>query len=60
MSTVTKTFNYTGTLQQATIPAGTTSIDIYLWGGGGGGGSSDAGGPGGSGCLLYTSPSPRD
>ena len=47
MPAVTKTFNYTGTLQQATIPPGTASVDVYLWGGAGGGGSSDAGGPGG-------------
>ena len=53
MTTVTKTFNYTGTLQQADIPAGTTSIDIYLWGGAGGGGSSDAGGPGGPGAAGH-------
>ena len=39
MTTVTKTFNFTGTLQQADIPAGTTSIDIYLWGGAGGAGA---------------------
>ena len=40
MPTVTKTFTYSGTLQQATIPAGTTSIDIYLWGGAGGAGGA--------------------
>ena len=53
MVAVVKTFNYTGTLQQATIPAGTTSIDLYLWGGAGGGGSSDAGGPGGTGAAGH-------
>ena len=42
MPTVTKTFTYSGTLQQATIPAGTTSIDIYLWGGAGGAGGAGA------------------
>ena len=41
MVAVVKTFNYTGTVQDATIPAGTTSIDIYLWGGAGGCGGSD-------------------
>ena len=46
MATVTKTFDYSGTLQQATIPPGTTSIDIIIWGGAGGGGGADAGGPG--------------
>ena len=53
MPTVVKTFNYTGTLQQATIPAGSTSIDVYLWGGAGGGGGSDAGGPGGTGAAGH-------
>ena len=43
MAAVTRTFNFTGTLQQATIPPGTTSIDVHLWGGAGGGGGSDAG-----------------
>ena len=52
MPTVVKTFNYTGTLQQATIPAGSTSIDVYLWAGAGGGGGSDAGGPGGTGAAA--------
>jgi len=53
MVAVVKTFNYTGTLQQASIPAGTTSIDVHLWGGAGGGGSSDAGGPGGTGAAGH-------
>jgi hypothetical protein len=53
MVAVVKTFNYTGTLQQTTIPAGTTSIDVYLWGGAGGGGGSDAGGPGGRGAAGH-------
>ena len=53
MPTVVKTFTYTGTLQQANIPAGTTSIDVYLWGGAGGGGGSDAGGPGGTGAAGH-------
>ena len=53
MVAVVKTFNYTGTLQQATIPPGTTSIDVYLWGGAGGGGGSDAGGPGGVGAAGH-------
>ena len=50
MVQVVRTFNFTGTLQQADIPPGTTTIDLYLWGGAGGGGSSDAGGPGGTGA----------
>jgi hypothetical protein len=53
MVAVVKTFNYSGTLQQAVIPPGTTSIDVYLWGGAGGGGGSDAGGPGGVGAAGH-------
>jgi hypothetical protein len=53
MPTVIKKFQYTGTLQQTTIPAGTTSVDMYLWGGGGGAGGSDAGGPGGNGAAGH-------
>ena len=53
MVTVVKTFNYSGTLQQAVIPAGTTSIDVHLWAGGGGAGGSDAGGPGGTGAAGH-------
>ena len=52
MPALSNTFLYSGTLQQVVIPAGTTSIDVYLWGGGGGGGSSDAGGPGGVGAAA--------
>ncbi len=37
MAAIVRTFNYTGTLNQATIPPGTTSIDVHLWGGAGGG-----------------------
>jgi len=53
MAAVVKTFNYTGTLNTVTIPAGTTSIDVHLWGGAGGGGGSDAGGPGGTGAAGH-------
>ena len=53
MVAVVKTFNYSGTLNTTTIPPGTTSIDVYLWGGAGGGGSSDAGGPGGTGAAGH-------
>ena len=53
MATVVKTFNYTGTLQQAIIPPGTQSIDVHLWGGAGGGGGGDRGGPGGSGAAGH-------
>ena len=48
MVAVVKSFIYTGTLQEATIPAGTTSIDMYLWGGAGGGGGGDDGRRGGT------------
>ena len=53
MVAVVKTFNYTGTLNTTTIPAGTTSIDVHLWGGAGGGGGSDSGGPGGVGASGH-------
>ena len=53
MATVVKTFNYSGTLNQTVVPAGTTSIDVHLWGGAGGGGGADAGGPGGSGAAGH-------
>ena len=54
MVAVVKTFNYTGTVQEATVPPGTTSIDVYLWGGGGGGGGNDSrvGGPGTGGHFM--------
>ena len=35
MPTITKTFAYTGTTQQATIPAGAASVTFHIWGGGG-------------------------
>ena len=48
MVAIVNKFSYTGTVQEVTIPAGTQSIDIYLWGGAGGGGGPDdnPGGPG--------------
>lgn len=54
MATVVKTFLYTGTLQQANIPPGTTSIDVHLWGGAGGGGGPDRanGGTGAAGHYV--------
>lgn len=40
----TQTFNYTGSSQTFTVPAGVTSITVSAWGGGGaGGGSTNAG-----------------
>ena len=53
MPSVTKTFDYTGTVQSVVIPAGTTSIDLFLWGGAGGGGGGDAAGPGRSGAAGH-------
>ena len=47
MPTIIKKFQYSGLLNKITIPAGTTSVDMYLWGGAGAGGGGDAGGPGG-------------
>ena len=54
MPTTTKTFTYTGTVNQLVIPAGTTTIDMYLWGGSGGGGGNDsqAGGSGAAGHFV--------
>ena len=60
MVAIVNKFSYTGTVQEVTIPAGTQSIDIYLWGGAGGGGGPDdnPGGPGTGGQhvkhLAYT------
>ncbi len=48
MVAIVNTFTYTGTVNHVTIPAGTESIDMYLWGGAGGGGGNDQG-PGGVG-----------
>ena len=53
MPTVIKKFQYSGTLNQVSIPAGTTTVDMYLWGGGGAGGGADAGGSGGSGTAGH-------
>lgn len=53
MPTITKTFLYTGTTQQVEIPAGTTSMDISIWGGAGGGGGPDAAGAGASGAAGH-------
>ena len=41
MVAIVNKFSYTGTVQEVTIPAGTQSIDIYLWGGAAGGGGPD-------------------
>ena len=38
MPTIIKKFQYSGLLNTITIPAGATSVDMYLWGGAGAGG----------------------
>ena len=53
MPTIIKKFQYSGLLNTLTIPAGTTSVDMYLWGGAGAGGGADSGGPGGSGAAGH-------
>tara|TARA_R110002110_G_scaffold18729_5_gene78429 strand:- start:2484 stop:3932 length:1449 start_codon:yes stop_codon:yes gene_type:complete len=53
MPTIIKKFQYSGLLNTITIPAGATSVDMYLWGGAGAGGGGDAGGPGGSGAAGH-------
>ncbi len=49
------TYNYTGSIQTYTVPAGVTSINVWLWGAGGAGadraGSGNAG-AGGSGAFV--------
>ena len=50
MPTEVKTFQYSGTTQALTIPAGTTSMAVFLYGGGGGGGAGDQAGPGRAGA----------
>lgn len=59
MPTVTKIFNYTGTTQVVTVPAGTSELTVHLWGGAGGGGGGDQAGPGRTGAaghyLKFTS-----
>ncbi len=49
MPAIVNKFSYTGTVQEVTVPPGTLSIDVYLWGGAGGGGGPDDN-PGGPGC----------
>ena len=53
MPTIIKKFQYSGLINTVTIPAGATSVDMYLWGGAGAGGGGDAGGPGGSGAAGH-------
>ena len=53
MATIVKEFNYTGTLQIGKLPAGVSSMDIYLWGGAGGSGGSDYSGDGSDGAAGH-------
>ena len=53
MPTIIKKFQYSGLLNTITIPAGATSVDMYLWGGAGAGGGGDQGGAGGSGAAGH-------
>jgi hypothetical protein len=53
MPIVTKEFIFTGTKQEAVIPAGATSVEFHIWGGGGGGGGGDRAGPGRSGAAGH-------
>lgn len=51
---ITVTFSYTGSDQTFTVPAGKTSMEVYLWGGGGGSGGADSSrsGGGGAGAMV--------
>ena len=51
MPTITKTFNYSGQLQLADLPAGTNSVTMHLWGGAGGCGGPDTAGDGADGAA---------
>lgn len=55
-STVSQTFNYTGSNQTFTVPDGVTEITVEAWGGGGSGGniSSTTGARGGGGGGGYS------
>jgi uncharacterized integral membrane protein len=55
--TKSQTFDYTGSDQTFTVPAGVTSITVAVWGGGGGGGarsSNYTGGGGGGGAYAIS------
>lgn len=53
MPTITQNFLYNGRAQIATIPAGATQLEFFMWGGGGGGGGGDASGPGRPGAAGH-------
>ena len=49
MPLITKTFNYTGQLQLAELPAGAKTLTLHIWGGAGGPGGPDTAGDGADG-----------
>ena len=53
MTTITKTFTYSGQFQTAEVPAGTTLLTVHLWGGGGGAGGPDSAGDGADGAAGH-------
>ena len=53
MPTIIKTFNYSGQLQLADLPAGTKSVTMHLWGGAGGCGGPDTAGDGADGAAGH-------
>ena len=53
MPVITKTFTFTGTKQQAIVPAGAVSVEFHIWAGGGGGGGGDRAGPGRAGAAGH-------
>lgn len=53
MAIITKEFIYTGGVNIAEVPHGTTLLTLHLWGGAGGGGGSDVGGGGGTGSAGH-------
>ena len=53
MPTVTKTFDYSGQVQLAELPAGANSVTMHLWGGAGGPGGPDSSGDGADGAAGH-------
>ena len=53
MPIITKTFNYTGQLQLADLPAGANTLTLHIWGGAGGAGGPDSAGDGADGAAGH-------
>jgi len=53
MPLITKSFNYSGQLQLAELPAGTTTLTMHIWGGAGGPGGPDSAGDGADGAAGH-------